>query len=110
MGLFRRPSRTPADPVEPTPFIAAVLHRIGEEYGGYDTISPLSPQQGGPGMEIGIHIAAPGSGDRPASLLGTGVIRVARVFPDHTDVYDGDCLIARLDDLSTADVFGVRGS
>lgn len=104
MGLFRRKSTTPPQPPGPSPFIAEVLQRIDEGYGGFDAISPFAV--GGPGMEVTIHIAGTPDPDREPFLLGTGIIRTAKVFATHTEVYDGDTLIARFDDLSTANVFG----
>ena len=108
MGIFRRKRTEPEAPLGPTPFIAEVLRRIGEHYGGCDPISPLPPEQGGPGMEVAIHIAGIPDASRHEFMQGTGIMRVARVFADHTEVYDGDELIARFDDLTTADVFGER--
>lgn len=108
MGLFRRERTEPAPPPGPTPFIAEVLRRVGEEYGGFDAIGPLSPGAGGPGMEVVIHIAGSPDHAREPSLHGTGIIRHARVFADRTEVYDGDRLLARFDDLTTADVLGPR--
>ena len=106
MGLFRRKTDTSSPvPAGPTRFVAEVLARIGEQYGGFDTIAPLAPGAGGPGMEVTIHIAGEPDPAREPSLRGTGIIRTARVFVDHTEVYDGDRLLARVDDLTTADVF-----
>lgn len=109
MGLFRRKAAEPEPPPRPTPFIAEVLRRLGEEYGGFDTAAPLPPDRGGPGMEVMIHIAGDPDPAREPFMRGTGIVRAARVFADHTEVYDGDRLIARFDDLTTADVFGERG-
>lgn len=106
MGIFRRRAAEPAQPAGPTRFIAEVRSRVGEQYGGVDTINPLPPATGGPGMEVTIHIVGEPDPGRESFLLGTGIIRTARVFADHTEVYDGDRLIARFDDLTTADVFG----
>lgn len=108
MGIFRRRSAEPTQPPGLTPFIAEILHRVGEEYGGFDAAGPLAPDAGGPGMEVTIHIAGEPAPGRESFLHGTGIIRTARVFADHTEVYDGDQLIARFDDLTTADVFGTR--
>lgn len=108
MGWFRRKAAEPDPPPVPTPFVAEVLRRIGEEYGGFDAISPLSPDQGGPGMEVTIHIAGETDPSREPFLHGTGIIRTVRVFTDHAAVYTGDRLISRFDDLTTADVFGTR--
>lgn len=106
MGLFRRTRTEPEPPMGPTPFIAEVLTRIGEQYGGFDTIAPLPPGRDGPGMEVAIHIARDPAPAREPSMRGTGLIRTARAFADRTEVYDGDRLIARFDDLTSADVFG----
>ncbi|MFB8125085.1 hypothetical protein ACFVG1_29750 [Streptomyces bacillaris] len=108
MGLFRRRAAEPDPPPGPTPFIAEVLRRIGEQYGGFDTAAPLAPDQGGPGMAIVIHIAGVPDPAREPFMHGTGIVRTARVFADRTEVSDGDRLIARFDDLTTADVFGER--
>lgn len=106
MGLFRPKSADPDARQGPTPFIAEVLQRIGEQYGGFDTLSPLPPDRGGPGMEVAIHIAGVPDPARESFLRGTGIVRTARVFADRTEVYDGDQPIARFDDLTSADVFG----
>lgn len=108
MGLFRRKAAEPDPSPGPTPFVAEVLRRIGEEYGGFDAAAPLTPDRGGPGMEVVIHVAGDLAAAQEPFLQGTGVVRTARVFADHSDVYDGDRLIARFDDLTTADVFGDR--
>ncbi|GAA3647844.1 hypothetical protein [Microbacterium marinilacus] len=108
MGLFRRTPSEPEPPLGPTPFIAEVLTRIGEQYGGFDAIGPLPPGTGGPGMEVVIHIAGEPDQVRAPSMRGTGIIRTARVFADRTEVYDGYRLLARFDDLTSADVFGPR--
>lgn len=108
MGLFRRKRTEPDPPQKPTPFVGQVLARIGEQYGGFDAAAPLPPGAGGPGMEVTIHIAGTPDPARESFMHGTGIIRTARVFASHTDVYDGDRLIARIDDLTTADVFGAR--
>lgn len=105
MGIFRRRPATPAQPPGPTPFIAEVLHRIGEEYGGFNTIGPLPHGADGPGMEVTIHITGEPAPGREPFRQGTGILCTARVFADHTEVYDGERLIARFDDLTTADVF-----
>ena len=108
MGLFRRKAAEPARPPGPTPLVAEVLRRIGEEYGGFDTAAPLAPDRGGPGMEVVIHIGGTSDPSREPFLQGTGIVRTARVFADGTQMYDGDRLIARFDDLTIADVFGER--
>ncbi|MFE7335911.1 MULTISPECIES: hypothetical protein [Streptomyces] len=109
MGIFRRRAAEPARNPGPTPFIAEVLRRIGEGYGGFDTAAPLAPGRGGAGMELVIHIAGAPLPEREPFLRGTGIVRTARVFGDRTEVYDGERLIARFDDLTTADVVGARG-
>lgn len=109
MGIFRRKSTEPSAP-EPTPFVAEILRRIGAEYGGFDAVAPLVPDKGGPGMELTIHIAGAPIPGREPLLHGTGIVRTVRSFAAHTEVYDGDRQIARYDDLTTADVFGARGS
>ncbi len=108
MRLFGRKPVDPEPVPGPTPFIQEVLTRIGERYGGFDTIAPLPPGAGGPGMEVTIHLAGTPDPSREPFLHGTGITRTARVFADHTELYDGDRLIARFDDLTTADVFGAR--
>jgi len=108
MSLFRRRPAEPAQPPCLTPFIAEILRRIGEQYGGFDAAGPLAPDAGGPGMEVTIHIAGEPAPGREPFMHGTGIIRTARVFADHTEVYDAGRLIARFDDLTTADVFGTR--
>jgi len=108
MRLFRPRAAEPDPTPGPTPFVAEVLHRIGEEYGGFDVAAPLSPDRGGPGMEVVIHLRGTSEPRREPFLRGTGIMRTARVFADRTEVYDGDRLIARFDDLTTADVFGDR--
>lgn len=107
MAVVRLFGRKPAEP-EPTPFVAEVLTRIGEQYGGFDSIGPLPSDVDGPGMEVVIHITGTPAPEREPFLQGTGIIRTARVFADHAEVYDADRLIARFDDLTTADVFGER--
>lgn len=47
MSLFRR---RPAEPPGPTPFIAGVLHRIGEDYGGFDAAGSLAPDDPSSGI------------------------------------------------------------
>lgn len=106
MGLFRRKHTEPEPPLGPTPFIAEVLTRIGEEYGGFDAMGPLLSGAGGPGMEVAIHIAGEPDPAREPWMRGTGIIRTARVFADRTEVYDADRLLARFDDLTSADMFG----
>lgn len=106
MGLFRRRRAAPNTPLEPTPFIAEVLRRIGEDYGGFDTISDLSPERGGPGMEVVLHIAGEPEPGRPAFSYGTGILRTALVFADHTEVYEGERLIAVFDDLTGSHLVG----
>lgn len=108
MGLLRRTRTEPEPPLGPTPFIAEVLTRIGEEYGGFDAIGPLPPGAGGPGMEVVIHIAGKPDPARDPSMHGTGIVRTARAFADRTEVYDADRLLARFDDVTSADVFGPR--
>ncbi|RGE19261.1 hypothetical protein D1J51_12065 [Leucobacter sp. wl10] len=110
MGFFRRRAAEPDPPAGPTLFVAEVLQRIGEHYGGFDTIAPLAPDAAGPGMEVTIHIAGRPDPIRTPSMHGTGIVRTARVFADRTEVYDGERLIARFDDLTTAHAFGAPGS
>lgn len=107
MSIFRR-ERTDPEPLGPTPFIAEVLRRIGEEYGGFDVAEPLPPDRGGPGVAVTIHIAGTPDPAREPFMLGTGIMRTAHALADRTEVYDGDLLIARFDDLTNADVFGPR--
>ncbi|MGC4154895.1 MAG: hypothetical protein QM628_17890 [Propionicimonas sp.] len=109
MGILRRRSIDPAPPPTPPPFVAEVLSRIGEEYGGFDTTAPLTSGGGGAGIEVVMHIVGAALPSREPFLRGTGIVRTARVFADRTEVYDGDRLIARFDDLTTTDVFGARG-
>lgn len=99
MGFFGR------DGGEPTPFVAEVLRRIGEEYGGFDAVGPLPPEAGGPGAEVTIHIAVQPDPRRVEFAAGTGIVRSARALADRTEVYDGETMIARFDDLTNADVF-----
>lgn len=107
MGFFRRAKRTSEQPMQPTPFVAEVLQRIGEQYGGFDSISPLPPERGGPAMEFAIHIDGEPDPGRPEFAHGTGILRFARVFTDRTEVYDeNERLLARFDDLTKADAFG----
>ncbi|QNG18030.1 hypothetical protein G4H71_03980 [Rhodococcus triatomae] len=106
MNLFRRRAAEPTPRRDPTAFVAEILHRIGEQYGGFDAIAPFVPDAGGPGMEVTIHIAGPSDPERESLLQGTGIIRTVRVFADRSEVYDGARLIASFDDLTTADVFG----
>lgn len=111
MGFFRRKGHERDDrgaAVGPSPFVAEVLRRIGEDYGGFDAIGPLPPGVGGPGMEVTIHVAGEPDPGRPDFLQGSGIIRTARVFAGHTEVHGAQGLIARFDDLTTADVFGGR--
>lgn len=104
MRFFRRSSAQPDPTPQPSPFVAEVLRRIGEDYGGFDALAPLSATAGGPGMEVAIHIAGTPDPDREPFLHGTGIIRTARVYPDRTEVYDGETLLARFEDLTTADL------
>ncbi|MFI1465132.1 hypothetical protein [Nocardia carnea] len=106
MALFRRRRQTGRP--QPSAFVAEVCHRLGEEYGGFDTVTPLPPGSGGPGAEVVIHIAGACVPDRPASLQGTGIVRIGRAYADRTEVFDGDTLLAVYDDLTIADVFGAQ--
>lgn len=124
MKWFRRSRPESSSGLTPTPFIAEVLRRIGEEYGGFDTISSIPPAERGPGMEVVIHIAGEPDPGRPEFSHGTGILRTALVFADHTEVYKGDRLsarfgddiqvdegerlIARFEDLTTEHVVGLR--
>ncbi|KAB1652301.1 hypothetical protein F8O01_16875 [Pseudoclavibacter chungangensis] len=71
MGIFRR-KRIEPEPFGPTPFIAEVLRRLGEEYGGFDVAEPLSPDRGGPGGAVTIHIAGDVDPAREPFMQGTG--------------------------------------
>lgn len=108
MTWFRRTRPESSTGLTPTPFIAEVLRRIGEEYGGFDTISPIPPERHGPGMEVAFHIAGEPDPGRAEFSQGTGILRTARVFADHTEVYDDERLIARFEDLTTDHVVGAR--
>lgn len=91
----------------PSPFVATLCQRLGVDYGGWDTMSPLPPDQGGPGSLVTVHIddgSTPPA--REGHLQGTGIVRTARVYPDRTEVYDGDTLLARYDDLTVMQMFG----
>lgn len=110
VGLFSRKSRRPDEPgdVGPTPFVATLCERLGVAYGGWDALGPLPPGAGGPGMQLVFHVD---DGTPPRATHeghGTGITREARVFADRTEVWDDGTLVARWDDLTTADVFGER--
>ncbi|RIQ14406.1 hypothetical protein [Jiangella rhizosphaerae] len=105
MGFFRRRED---DQPQPSAFVADICHRLGEGYGGFDTVTPLPPGSGGPGAEVVIHVVGSADPDRPPFLRGTGIVRTARAYPDRTEVFDGDALLAVYDDLTVTDVFGAQ--
>ncbi|UFU07466.1 hypothetical protein [Ruania halotolerans] len=74
----------------------------------FDAITPLAPGAGGPGMEVVIHVAGPAAPGRSEHMRGTGIVRIARVSKERTEVFADDRLIATFDDLTTADVFGTE--
>ena len=94
--------------VEPTPFVALLCDRLGVDYGGWDTLAPLSPSAGEPGIAVTFHIDDGTTTPREIPLRGTGIVREARAFSDRTEVYDGGTLLARYDDLTSADAFAQR--
>lgn len=105
MGIFRGRKDHLA---QPSAFVAEICDRLGEQYGGFDTVNPRPSGSSGPGVEVAIHVDGERDPDRPPFLQGTGVVRTARAYPDRTEVFDGDTLLAVYDDLTVADVFAAR--
>lgn len=98
----------------PRPFVATLCERLGVRYGGWDAIAPLPTGVPGPGSLLVFHIedGPLPRRDRLAEVprSGTGILRQARVFTDHTEVFDGERLLARYDDLTQAHLFGLLRS
>lgn len=109
----RRPARlTPASRIRrlegmetsASPLVNTLCARLGVAYGGWDTMSPL-PAGVGRGTQLVFHIDD-GSGARAEPPQhGTGIVRQAHVFADRTEVYDGETLLARFDDLTAVNLF-----
>lgn len=109
MALFEGENNQADGVIAPTPFIAEVLRRIGEQYGGWDVLVLLSAGSGGPGMELTIHIDGVPAPGRAEFMHGTGIIRTVRVFGDHAEVFDEGRMIAHFDD-PPAPMCSVRGT
>ena len=94
--------------ISPTPFIATLCQRLDVDYGGWETISPLPQDTGEMALLLSFHVDDGRVPLQRRSRRGTGRIRDARVFADHTEIYLADRLLARFDDLTLADVVAAR--